>query len=215
MDILKAGKPGLSDRFIFIAELNLHVAKERTLHGRNWLETHKALVSNGERMLTIMEFIEFLRYIRVALPDLYGQINEKRMGSPWTAEWLDADFKKIGDDIYMNSYHVIDTNGDLVPQKSEAIDNDTLMNDRTPFPSNSGMSLEDYLESGHTGQGLPNKEVKPGEEYYFYPTGEFKTGTIFDRAGLNCGRGLTPFDGHPSLGVRAVIGPIPIIPLPR
>jgi len=202
--MLEAGNPNPLDRYILVPSLDLYLARERTFQGKNWQETHRGLQSNGERMPTIPEFIEFLKYVRVMFPKIYEEINEKRMGNPWKGEWLDADFQKRGEDIYIHSYHVLNSDGNLAPQNSEIVDKDTLMSDRTPFPSNNGMSLDDFLETDHTKQGLPSKDVKSGDEYYFHPTGEFKIGTIFDRAGLNCGRGLTPFEGHPSLGVRAV-----------
>ena len=43
--------------FVYIPLINLYVAKERSLIGKNWYETHRELQSKEERMLTIPEFI--------------------------------------------------------------------------------------------------------------------------------------------------------------
>ena len=188
-----------SNKFIHIPSLNLNFAKERTLQGKNWYETHKELQSNGLSMPTIPEFIEVLRYAKTNSPELYKEITEVR--NPWRANWLDADFKVKGRDLYINYNHILDSNGNLVPKNSEIIDKNTLMNDKTP-----GISLENFLESNHTSQGLPNKKVKSGDLYYWNPRSDNNSVAGFvassGGAGLLC-------DGSPSisysdLGVFAV-----------
>ena len=185
--------------FIYVPSINLYVAKERTLLRKNWFECHKELQANGERMLILPEFIEFLKYCKINYQDIYKEITELR--NPWRAEWLDADFKTRGRDLLINYNHVLDSSGNFVSQNSEILDKDTLMKDRTP-----GISLEDYLNNNHTSQGLPTKKVQSGDLYYWYPRSDDNSVVRFDadsdRANLNCGR--DPSDQYSDLGVRAV-----------
>lgn len=188
-----------SDKFIYIPSLNLNFARERTLQGKNWYETHKELQSNGLSMPTIPEFIESLKYIKKYNPELYKEITEVR--NPWRANWLDADFKVKGKDLYINYNHTLDSSGNLVPKNSEILDKNTLMKDKIP-----GISLEDFLELDHTYQGLPSKNVKSGYLYYWNPRSDnnsvagFIAGSV--RAGLGCSGG--PSYGVSGLGVFAV-----------
>ncbi|MBS3071268.1 hypothetical protein J4407_03135, partial [Candidatus Pacearchaeota archaeon] len=66
----------------------IYVAKEKTLHGKNWFDSHKALQKQGNRMLMPIEFVEFLNHTKDNFPEIYREITEVR--SPWRAEYLDA-----------------------------------------------------------------------------------------------------------------------------
>lgn len=186
-----------NSNFIYVPSIKLYVAKERKLHNKNWFDAHKELQSNGERMLTIPEFIEFLKYTKINLPEVYKDITEVK--SPWRAEWLDADFKVKDNRLYINYNHILN-NGNLVPKNSEVLDKKTLMSDKTP-----GISLENFLESNHTSQGLPNKKVKSGNLYYWYPKNDNNSVARFDadggRAYLGCY--WYPSNRSSGLGVRA------------
>jgi len=189
--------------FIYVPSINIYVAKERTQLGKNWFECHKELQANGERMLILPEFIEFLKYCRINYQDIYKEITEVR--NPWRAEWIDADFKTRGRDLFINYNHSLDSSGNLIPQNSELLDKNNLMKDRIP-----GISLEDYLNSNHTSQGLPTKKVQSGDLYYWYPRSDDNSvawflarfDAISGRANLDCGR--DPSDRDSVLGVRAV-----------
>ena len=50
--------------FIYVPSINLYVAKEKSLHRKNWHETHAELHSQNLYMPTIPEFIEFLKHLR-------------------------------------------------------------------------------------------------------------------------------------------------------
>lgn len=195
-------KPSKSDKdnFIYVPSINLYVAKERILLGKDWFEAHKELQSHHERMLTIPEFIEFLKYAKTNLPEMYKEITEIK--SPWRSEWLDADFKIKDNNLYINYNHVLDSNGDLIPQNSELLDKDTLMEDKSP-----GIYLEDYLDNNHTLQGLPSKQVKSGDLYYWCPRSDDNSVARFVadsyRAYLLCCY-RDPSDRSSDLGVRAV-----------
>ncbi|MBU3924174.1 MAG: hypothetical protein KJ592_04610 [Nanoarchaeota archaeon] len=183
--------------FIYIPSINLNVAKQRTYLGKNWSQSHKALQENGERMLTIPEFIEVLKYTKENHKDIYDEITQIK--NPWRAEWLDADFKADGSNIRINSNHIY-KNKTLTPATSEILDSNTLIKDKTL-----GISLEDYLQNP-TKQGLPSNKTKSGSLYYWAPMRDDNSVAHFVaysvRAGLDCGVG--PSVGDSCLGVRAV-----------
>ena len=191
----------LSD-FIYVPSINLYVAKQRTLQNKNWFDSHKELQKDNQRMLIIPEFIEFLKYIKSSdnqeYQNIYKDITEVR--NSWRAEWLDADFKVKDKKLYVNYNHVLDSNKNLIPKKSEILDENTLMQDKTP-----GIDLEDYLNSNHTKQGLPNKNVKSGSLYYYNPRSDNNSvagfGAVDDWLNLNAIR--SPSLRDPNLGVRA------------
>ena len=190
--------PIILDNFVYVPSINLYVAKERTLQNKNWFEAHKELQGNGEKMLTIPEFVEFLKYTKKNHKDIYNEVTEVK--SPWRAEWLDADFKVKDKTLYINSNHILDENGNLIPQNSEILDKNTLMKDKTP-----GISLENWLENP-TNQGFPSKKVKSGDLHYWYPRSDNDSVARFDADGV---RADLDFSGIPSgrdsnLGVRAV-----------
>jgi hypothetical protein len=184
-----------NNNFIYVPSINLYVAKERTLQGANWFEAHKQLQGNGERMLTVPEFVEFLKYVRENNSDIYEDITAVR--SPRRAEWLDADFKVKKRNLHINYNHVLDSNGNLIPQSSEPLDRNTLMEDRK-------ISLESWL-SNPTEQGFPTKKVASGNFYYLYPRSDNNSVARFvagdDRSGLGCSWGPSGWDAD--LGVRA------------
>ncbi len=183
--------------FIHVPSINLYVSKQRTLQGKNWFDAHSELQRKGSRMLTPMQFVEFLKYARENHKDIYNDITQVR--GPWRAEWLDADFKVAGKKLYINYNHVLDSQVNLIPKNSELLDSDTLMKDRTP-----GISLEDWLDSSHTIQGFPSKSCKEGSLYYWYSRSNNNSVSRFgvdsDSADLSCGR--YPSGMYSVLGVR-------------
>jgi len=187
------------DGYIHVPSLNLYFTKERILQGENWFDTHKSLQLNNQRMPTIPEFIEFLKYSKLNFPDVYKDITEVR--DPWRGEWIDADFKLKGEDLYINYNHILDSKGNLIPKNSEIIDKNTLMKDKIP-----GISLEDYINNNYTKQGLPNNKVKSGDFYYWFPKSDNNSVARFsagsDGAVLYCGR--SPSDANASLGVFGI-----------
>ena len=50
--------------FIYVPSINLYVAKERSLQGLNWSNTHDELKKQNLSMPTIHQFREFLKYLR-------------------------------------------------------------------------------------------------------------------------------------------------------
>lgn len=180
--------------WIYVPSINLEVARNKILHGENFYSTQKALHSNNQKMLTIPEFREFLKYTKANSKDVYDEITQVR--NPWRAEWIDADFKVEGKDLIVY-FHTFE-NGKIV-RKSEKLDKNTLMRDKTPR-----ISLESWLEDS-TKQGLPKNVVKSGDLYYWAPDKDNNSVARFDAdfggAGLSCFR--NPSGGNANLGVRA------------
>ena len=166
----------------------IYVAKEKTLHGKNWFDSHKALQKQGNRMLMPIEFVEFLNHTKDNFPEIYREITEVR--SPWRAEYLDAYFEKRKDGLYILTGN---------RTKPEKLDEDTLMEYRIP-----GISLDDYLSRAHTSQGLPRRDVKKGNLYFWHPRNGSVAGfgAYVSRAYLYCDRFHSY--GYSVLGVRAV-----------
>ncbi len=183
--------------FIYIPSINLYVAKERSHLNKDWFECHKLLQANGERMLILPEFIEFLKYAKINLPEIYKKITG--LGETWRAEWLDADFEVKKGKLCINYNHILDSSGNLIPHNSEPLDRDTLMKDKR-------ISLDDYLNNNHTSQGLLSKKIKSGDSYYWYPRNDNNSVARFyagsDGTSLGCLR--SPSYQDSVLGVRAV-----------
>ena len=148
-------------------------------------------------MLTLPEFVEFLKYVQANHQEIYRDIVEVR--SPWRAEWIDADFKLKDGKLHVNDYHVLDKNGKLIPRRSKLLQKNTLMKDKTP-----GISLDNWL-ANPTKQGFPNKKIEAGSLYYWHPIRDNNsvTGFIADdnEISLHCDRYPSNWDSN--LGVRA------------
>ena len=177
------------DGFIYVPSIGIYVAKERTLKGENWPNTHEKLNAQNLRMPTIPQFIEFLKYIKTnsQYEQIYREITEVR--EPRRAEWLDARFEEQNGKMHIHYNHRT-INGELIPQNSEPLEN-CLMQD----------CYANILASANK-QGLPTKETKRGF-YYWFPRNNFVAGFIADSgmAGLDWGR--DPQGSDSSLGVFA------------
>ncbi len=180
----------------------------------NWHEALKMDLALGVKAPSLEETTDYLRLLylgsqgKIKVYDVSGkQIESKqcekylvdvvKAKNPWRAEWLDADFKTKGKELHIN-YHVFDKNGKII-QKSEVLDKNTLMKDKTP-----GISLENWIENP-TKQGLPSNKTKLGNLYYWYPRDDNNSVARFSantgRADLYCGR--YPSFRVSGLGVRA------------
>lgn len=175
------------DKFIYVPSTGLYVAKERSLHKKNWGEAHEGLRRQRDRMLTFPEFVELLKHVKKANPMVYKDITQVRV--PLRSEWIDAYFEQREDGMYILTED---------RTKAEKLDEDTLMEERSP-----GISLDSWLENP-TSQGLPRKDVKRGELSYYVPengrVGMFVALSL--RASLICTR--DPSTRYYFQGVRAV-----------
>jgi len=177
------------DNYIFVPEINLYIAKQRTHLNKDWNETHQALNEQNLRMPTIPEFISFLNHLRSNKSNeeyqtLFKEITEVR--NPWRANWLDAKFSKQGNKMFIAYNHYLDNQGNLQAKNQEELTN-YLTEDRKP-----GINLTDWL-SNHNKFGLPLPNSKHGDFYYWYPTANhvMTFGAVSDCALLGC-------DGGPS-----------------
>jgi hypothetical protein len=191
---LNSPEPLTDDGFIYVPSLGLYVSSEKRLFGKNHSECNKILHSNNEKMPTLSEEIEFLKYCRIFYPQIYKEITEVR--SPWRAEWLDDDFKLEGRNLVVYS-HSFDRKGNII-KKHKKLDKDILISE-TP----SGISLDNWINKAHTNQGFPSNDSEQGNFYYKSPKKDSVAAlTAYSgRAFL----GYRPSDDSDSkLGVRAV-----------
>jgi len=168
--------PELKD-YIYVPSIKLYVAKERSFNGKDWYKCHEALKQEDARMLTIPEFVEFLKYSKVKAPEVYEDITAVR--EPYRAEWLDGFFEKRKDGLYVLTQN---------KSQSEKLD-DCLMED----------CQADILGSANK-QGLPTRKLNGF--YYWYPRENSVARFIAysGRAYLDCY--VYPTYGYSSLGVR-------------
>ncbi|MDP3765251.1 MAG: hypothetical protein Q8R04_01950 [Nanoarchaeota archaeon] len=186
---------GLED-YIHVPSINLYIAKQRTLQGKTWSDTHIELQSQNLRMPTIPEFIAFVKYLkhdyqnRAEADSILDDILTVR--SPSRAEWLDADFKVVnigGKGVLHINYNHKLVNGILQPQNSEPLEACLMKNCKVDLAS-------------FNKQGLPTKE---GNDFsYWFPRSDNNSVAGFDAdsdgACLYCY--WNPRDSISALGVR-------------
>jgi len=135
-------------------------------------------VYNGSGMLIDSKVLE----------GVYDEIFKVR--APWRAEWLDADFNVINQVLHINYNHRI-VNSSLQPQNSEPLEACLMKNCYVDLASANK-------------QGLPIKESKTKEIYYWYPRNDNNSVAWFDAdsdwAYLGCIR--LPRYSYSELGVR-------------
>lgn len=181
--------------------------------GKNWSDSHIALAQEGNYMLSIRQFVDFLSLIKSgnAYDGLGKKVASSKLASilddivtvraPYRSEWLDADFKvqeklKIfKGKILMNYEHTI-VNGKPDPQRPNEILEGYLAKDKT-------IDFDDWLARA-TYQGLPPPDIKDGSLYYWKPLKDNNSVAWFvansGRTGLDCDGDPTNTDS--SLGVR-------------
>ena len=178
------------DDYIFVPRLGFYVAKERSYLGSDFNECQELLHKENAKMLNLNEMREFLIYAKESERGVYSEILEIKR--PRRSEWIDANFKMYGDDLYVQ-YHFFDFNKKIIPLKNK-LDKDTLMN-------NEGISLHDWLNNS-TQQGLPKNSK--GDFFYRAPMKDNDSvAWIYsgaDMAILGCNG--DPSYRSPSLGVR-------------
>jgi len=189
--------------YVFVPSLGLYVSENRYLQDKDWNQTQEILHKENKRMPTIPEFVEFLKYLRSREGKAKVKNADKILDEvytvrePWRSEWLDADFKVKGKELYVN-YHIFDVRGNIV-QKSEKLE-EHLTKDATP-----GIDLESWLDNP-TKQGLPKAECNKGSLYYWYPRSDNNSVARFvaDSGGASLYCGGSPDDHDAGLGVRYV-----------
>ena len=183
---------------------NMLVSMEKSHMGKNWTKTHEDLAKEGNYMLTIRQFVDFLSLLksRRAFDGTGKLINRGKLESvfdeivkvrdPWRSEWLDTRFE--GSNII---YHTFNFNGggNLVEVNEHLVN--YIKTDKTP-----GINFNDWLKKANY-QGLPTPKTKKGSLYYWTPV----DGAVA-RFDASSGRAYLGCDGnasgtYSSLGVRA------------
>jgi len=178
--------------YIYVPLIKLYVAKERSYLGSDFNECQDLFCKENAKMLNLNEMREFLKYAKENEREVYNEITELR--KPTRAEWIDADFKMYGDDLYVH-YHVFDFNKKIILLKDK-LDQDTLMQ------KSKKISLDDCLSDSYTKQGLPSKNVEEGTFTYWAPNKNYvvRLGSSSGGFGLICDRNIST--NYSNLGVR-------------
>jgi len=184
--------------FIYVQSINLYVAKERSLLGKDWDDCHKELQNNMERMLTIPEFWGFIDYLKTnyqnkteaqtILDDIF------KIGD-WRAEHLDAQFEKRKKEFYINYMHEL-KKGKLIPKYTEKLE-DCLKED-----CYAGLNL--FNRQGLlTIKSQSQNYIQGDNVYSWYPRDKSVSGFYANsgRANLGCDWDRSVADW--GLGVRA------------
>ena len=183
---------------------NMLVPIERSHLNETWNQITASLHNQGEYMLTVRQFADFLTLLRTGnacdgASKLIGKKKQEAIleditaqRAPWRAEWLDHYYKKKGSDLYVR-FHQIQQNGSLT-QIEQPLE-DCLMEDKQ-------IDISDWLARANS-QGLPPRNVKSGNLYFYHPRADavarFRAGA--GRVNLGCGR--NPRYSFAGLGVRA------------
>ena len=193
---------------------DLLVAKHLTLYNHNWYQSHEKLQQNNQFMLTIRQFVDFVNLLKsgTAYDGQKKQISSQELNqiqdeiltqrSPGRVEWLDADFKYLGNNkqevasnqlgnLWLYSQHRL-INGKIEPQYKQHLENCLTKN-----------CYADLFDSANN-QGLPTTKTTSGL-YYHSPMKENKSVARFwarsSRVNFNCGGNMQ--DSLFALRVRA------------
>ena len=192
--------------FIYVPKINLYVGKGKFHSGKSWSECYKLLDKDNQRMLTLPEFLEFVKYLRDSKNPKYLELYEnifKVNNKSWRPEYFDSVFKLQSNQLYVNSSHLFESNGNLLPKSSLILDKDTLMQDKK-------ISLDWMLDFNCTRQGLPRYDVLEGDLYYSHPQHEdnlvVALGALHNCPALIC-NWRSPNSPNSTAGVRPCFRP--------
>ena len=193
--------------YIFVPSLGSYVGQDITLTKNDWYSCHRKLQAQGQRMLTIPEFIEFVKYLK-ANPQGVKDANSKEVykilgdilttGGTYRAEWLDAEFQINNELMYVTYNHEVKTYGNIKPKNAELLES-CLFDD-------GNIDLDSWLNKP-TKQGLPREAILDGDLKYIAPKSDnmlvagFYANQI--QTCLHCAWG--PHDSGNSHGVRPII----------
>jgi len=182
--------------FIYVPKIQLYVAKQKELFGKNWDEQREILHERKDRMPTPLEYVAFLNELRKLNTDESREILDEiyAVRSPWRSEYLDAKFKVTKKKVITMSYYTFE--GDKIVQKSVDLQN-ILRENKTP-----GISLDSWLQDNE--YGIPKSSIASGDLCYWAPQNGRVAGFGADSGGAGFGCGGVPSSRVASLGVRAV-----------
>lgn len=190
------------------------VAMDLTHLGKTWYDTHKLLAAEGNKMLTIRQFVDFVNLIKTgrAFNGAGKPVDKRRLDTiidnimtvrdPVRAEWFDAKFESrggfagVGNKMYIHYNHSIDASGNIKPGKTEQLE-PYLESDKKL-----GINVEQWLRDSNI-YGIPKPTIAAGDLWYWYPRNDSVAwfGANSDGAYLSCYR--NPTDSDAGLGVRA------------
>ena len=162
---------------------DLLVSSEKVSYGALWKDTHLSLIQQGGFMLPIREFLDFKTLLSESANVYdgngrridYGRTNSIRdeiltPRGPWRAEWLDAYFDRVDNDMHIFYSHRL-INGELRPKRIEHLEDSLL--------------VDGFIDLGECNKfGLPSKKVDEGTSYY---SPMFKCVTWFSASPLGNG----------------------------
>ena len=200
----------IADGFIYVPSINLHLAKKKMFEGADWYDCHERLQKTEQRMPTIPEFIEFLKYLK-ANPNGAKDVSLKERNcildeilairDPFRGEWFDAKFKKQsgGTNIsYNHNFKLTFLGTRLVPKNSEYLAEEVMTDQK--------INLESWLNNP-TQFGLVRPNLPSGTMMYTAPKDDEHIVAAFIACsienGLNCD--LSEYDNNRYLGVRPVL----------
>jgi len=181
----------------------LLISKERKYFGKNWHQSHEELQKENLYMLTIREFVDFLKLLKSGnvcdenknkipaeqcnsiLDDILAQRN------PYRGEWLNAMFKQKYESLEIIKFRE-------GQQLQMFLQNDYLNQDKVL-----GISL-DYWLANPGSHGLPQENNLDGNLFYYSPRKDHVT---WFWAGSDCVRldcYVVPRSSYSRLGVRPV-----------
>ena len=191
--------------YIYVPSTKLYVAKERTLQGKNWEETHREIIPKGFVMQTPYEFMTFLTYLKDSknIPDLKERERKEILDDilktgDWRGEWLNAKFvkQKESKDLDVSYVTGMDKKGSLITKQE---------------PLEACLNKDAYSTFNLNKQGLltqpsGDNSYKQGKNIYFWYPRENTVARFLansDRAGLLCNWSPDYLDA--GLGVRLAI----------
>ena len=180
----------------------LLVSQDKDHFSKNWYQAHRSLAKEGSFMLNPRQFFDFVLALdsgkriyngngKLVDSSIKTRILDEIMAKkePWKGEWLDAYFVEKEGKLYIQSSHTKLADGRLVPMTSEPLEKCLMTNCYTDLRNINR-------------QGLPIKESKKHEIYFWHPANGRVSwfGVNSVRAGLVCDRDAR-YSGA-GLGVR-------------
>ena len=199
--------PAIKEGYIYVPVIGIYVAKQRTFEKNNWYNCQRLLKENGQRMLTISEFIRFVRhvkgdtkYIRDATEDEIEYIRDDilTIRNPPRGDWLDARFYEQKRKMEIGYPHKFE-NGLIIAKNSELLEK-CLGQDQI----STGIDFNSWLNNS-TSQGLPETNIAKGDLAYSSPKELCVAGFGINNMLIHFNCAIDPFrDRHDSYGVHAV-----------
>lgn len=143
--------------YIYVPSARLYFAKERSLQGLNWTDTHKKALSEGlGRMPTPKETWGLISYAKSHLNDfqlrkIYDDILKTTPENTWHGEWQNAKFSEDQGTMYVQRVISLDKKGEVVYSNREKFLIDSVFN---------ALGLDDCFVFEHTMIKVQSDEEK-------------------------------------------------------